>query len=108
MDRMLTGIGDGCDSCLTPRNLWTDLDTIENGFPKNRTFGNLRDTWDSLAKDQTGEVIKRTGDYETRQGMCHEPATLRETFSFTETHKVSFYVQVSNKYGWGGWERLAV
>ena len=89
MDRHLTGIGDGCDSCLTPRKLWTDLDTIETGFAKNRTLEDSKNTWLSLDKDKTGCVIKRRDDYETRQGLCHEPVTLRETFSFTLTHKVS-------------------
>ena len=98
MDRLLTGVGDGCDSCLTPRYLWTDLDTIETGFPKNRTFENLRETWDGLAKDKTGAVIKKTGDYENRQGLCHPPATLRETFSFTETHKVENSTKFINNF----------
>ena len=92
MDRLLSGIGDGCDSCLTPRRLWTDIETIEEGFPKNRTFENIRETWDSLAKDKDGEVVKRTGDYETRKGQCHEPLTLRETLSFSMTHKVSLNI----------------
>ena len=92
MDRLLSGVGDGCDSCLTPRGLWTDLETIEEGFPKNRTFENIRETWDSLAKDKDGEVIKRKADYETRKGQCHEPLTLRETLSFSMTHKVSLNI----------------
>ena len=89
MDRILTGISDGCDNCITPRDLWTDIDTIDEGFEKNRTFENIKETWQSLAKNAHGEVIKRTGDYETRRGQCHEPISLRETFSFTITHKGS-------------------
>ena len=92
MDRLLTGISDGCDNCLTPRKFWTDIDSIEEGFPKNRTFENVHETWKSLAKDKNGQVIKRTGDYEVRQGLCHEPVTLRETWSFTMTHKVSILI----------------
>ena len=99
MDRLLTGVGDGCDSCLTPRHLWTDEDTIEKGFPRNRTFENIKETWASLTKRKDGEVFKSTGDYETRQGLCREPVTLRETFSFTITHKVSFlcFVQAAEE-----------
>ena len=96
MDRLLTGVGDGCDSCLTPRHLWTDEDTIEKGFPRNRTFENIKETWASLTKRKDGEVFKSTGDYETRQGLCREPVTLRETFSFTITHKVSFLCSISS------------
>ena len=88
MDRLLTGVGDGCDHCLTPRHLWTDEETIEEGFPKNRTLENIRETWESLAKDRSGEIVKTTGDYQARQGVCRKPVTLRETLSFTLTHKV--------------------
>ena len=88
MDRLLTGVGDGCDSCLIPRKLWTDMDTIEDGFPMSRTIENIRETWAVLEKDKDGEVIKRRDDYLTRQGLCHPPVTLRETWSFTLTHKV--------------------
>ena len=68
MDRLLTGISDGCDNCLMPRYLWTDIDTINEGFPKDRTYENIRETWDALPKNKDGEVIKRPGDYETRRG----------------------------------------
>ena len=88
MDRLMTGVGDGCDSCLIPRNMWTDEDQIDEGFPKNRTLENIRETWASLRKKEGGEVFKATGDYETRQGLCREPVTLRDTLSFTITHKV--------------------
>ena len=88
MDRLMSGVGDGCDSCLTPRHLWTDEEMIEEGFPKNRTLENLRETWASLRKRKDGEVFKSTGDYGTRQGLCREPVTLRDTLSFTVTHKV--------------------
>ena len=88
MDRLMSGVGDGCDSCLTPRHLWTDEEMIEEGFPKNRTLENIRETWASLRKRKDGEVFKTTGDYGTRQGLCREPVTLRDTLSFTVTHKV--------------------
>ena len=89
MDRLMSGVGDGCDSCLIPRSLWTDQDTIEEGFPRDRTLESNRATWSSLRKRRDGEVFKVTGDYETRQGLCHEPKALRDQTSFTVTHKVS-------------------
>ena len=89
MDRLMSGVGDGCDSCLIPRALWTDDDTIDEGFPKNRTMENMRETWKSLQKREDGTVVKATGDYETRLGLCREPVSLRDTLSFTITHKVS-------------------
>ena len=89
MDRLLSGVGDGCDSCLAPRSMWTDEETIDQGFPKNRTIENIRETWENLVRDKSGDIVKRTGDYQDRQGVCREPVTLRETLSFTLTHKVN-------------------
>ena len=51
---------------------------------KLRKFMELRE----LRKYKKGEILKTTGDYDTRQGICAEPVSLRETFSFTVTHKV--------------------
>ena len=87
MDRLLTGVGDGCDSCLVPRAMWTDEMTIAEGFPKNRTLENMRETWEALRKNKDGTVFKQTGDYATRLGLCREPVTLRDTLTFTITHK---------------------
>ena len=90
MDRLLTGVGDGCDSCLTPRSMWTDAEAISEGFVMNRTIDITRNTWANLPRTQDGEIKKTRGDYEIRQGLCSEPKTLRQTFSFTITHKVIF------------------
>ena len=88
MDRILTGVGDGCDNCLVKKELWTDIPTIESGFSCDRTLESLKETYQELRKNKKGEIMKSTGDYETRQGICAEPVSLRETFSFTVTHKV--------------------
>ena len=87
MDRLLSGVGDGCDSCLAHRSLWTDLDSIEQGFECDRTLAGSKETWASLRKKPDGEVMKVTGDFETRQGLCHQPKALRDSLSFTVTHK---------------------
>ena len=39
MARILSGVGDGCDSCLAPRSMWTDEEAIQDGFSMNRTYG---------------------------------------------------------------------
>ena len=83
-----SGIGDGCDSCLAAPKLWCDLTAIEDGFPLDRTLETVRETFEKLEKNGRGEIVKVTGDYEVRQGICGEPISLRETFSFTLTHKV--------------------
>ena len=87
MDRLLSGVGDGCDSCLAHRSLWTNLDSIEEGFACDRTLEGSKETWASLRKRPDGEVFKVTGDFETRKGLCHQPRALRDSLSFTVTHK---------------------
>ena len=94
MDRILSGIGHGCDNCLAAPNLWADLSAIDDGFPKNRTLESLRETFEDLRKNGRGEIITQTGDFDVRQGICGEPVTLRETFSFTLTHKVRSSVEL--------------
>ena len=88
MDRLLTGIGDGCDNCLSAPSTWSDIAAIDAGFAKDRSLESLRQVYDDLEKNARGEIKKVTGDYESRQGICSKPITLRETFSFTITHKV--------------------
>ena len=87
MDRLLTGVGNECDSCTAPRSLWSNPAAIDAGFSMDRSFVNVQETWDSLEKNKEGEVIKRKADYEKRQGMCHRPQNVRPTLSFTITHK---------------------
>ena len=93
MDRLLTQIVDGCDNCDAVPDSWNKVEVIEAGFPNNRTLESIRKTYAELRKNAKGEVMKVTGDYETRQGIGGEPLTLRETFSFTVTHKV---VKINN------------
>ena len=88
MARILTGIGYGCDSCLAPKSSWTDVDSIEDGFEMNRNYEETKETWRNLPRNSKGELVKSTGDYETRQGLCHPPVSLREPTSFSVTHKV--------------------
>jgi hypothetical protein len=35
------GVGDGCDSCLVPRDQWTNPEKIEEGFVMDRTLVNF-------------------------------------------------------------------
>ena len=92
MDRILTGLGDGCDNCLVQKELWTDLEKIDSGFPNDRTLESLKETYEGLRKNKRGEIVKETADYEVRQGICGEVLTLRPTTSFTVTHKVKWTI----------------
>ena len=88
MDRILSGVGDGCDSCLASRLDWHNLESIEAGFPMDRSFQSVQAIWDHSDKNKHGELMKRRGDYEQRQGVCREPLSVRDTLSFSITHKV--------------------
>lgn len=99
MARILTGLGDGCDSCLAPRSTWSDVEAIEDGFVMDRSYQQIQETWKNLPRDSNGDLIKATGDYATRQGLCHPPVSLREPTSYSITHKV---IQVP-EMGWEGW-----
>ena len=57
MDRILTGIGDGCDNCLVKRALWTDIPTIEAGFDCDRTLESIKETYEELKKDKEGRIL---------------------------------------------------
>ena len=70
------------------KELWTDIPTIESGFSCDRTLESVKQTYEELRKDARGEIVKSVGDYDVRQGICGKPISLRETFSFTITHKV--------------------
>ena len=87
MDRLLTGIGDGCDNSVAAPCTWSDVNAIEAGFPKDRNLELIKSTYEGLEKNEKGEIKRSTGDFDTRQGICGEPLTLRETLSFTVTHK---------------------
>ena len=102
MARILTGLGDGCDSCLAPRSAWNDVEAIEGGFAIDRNYNQIRETWASLPRDSMGELVKKKGDYATRQGLCHPPISLREPTSFSITHKVYRQVAQSTKLSSGG------
>ena len=68
---------DGCAYCEEPKDTWSVIDTISNGFKRTRTLAGLEDLWESLDKNKDGELIRRTGDYEVRKGLCHKPVTIR-------------------------------
>ena len=58
---------------------WNDPQMITEGqgFPITRSLARLQELWENLEKDRKGEVIRRLGDFSTRQKgivpqACHE------------------------------------
>ena len=88
LDMCLTGVMDGCAWCTEHRDTWNDPDMIAEGFPITRDLEGLQKLWDSLEKVSQGKIIRKPGDYSTRQGLCHKPVSKRDLWHFTVCHKV--------------------
>ena len=54
----------------------------------------VRETWESLPRNANGDILKDTGDYQEHQGICRKPITIRDTLSFSITHKVYYHVLI--------------
>ena len=61
--------------CIKSREECHEPETIQLGFVMDRDLVSIRDLALSLTDPDTGEVVKRRGDYSTRQGVCGEPRT---------------------------------
>ena len=90
----LTGVMDGCAWCEAPKDKWSDIESIKAGFELTRTLPGLQDLWEDLNKNRQGELIRRTGDYRVRKGLCHKPVTTRPLWHFTVCHKVDNFMFV--------------
>ena len=68
--------GSYCTMCIKSREECHDEKTIQAGFVIDRDLESICDLALSLTDPDTGEVVKRKGDYSTRQGVCGEPLCL--------------------------------
>ena len=84
----LTGVMDGCAWCEVHKDRWADPAAIREGFMLTRTMEGMQELWKCLPRDKKGEVVRETGDWDTRRGLCHAPVTLRPLYHFTVCHKV--------------------
>ena len=64
-----------CTMCIKSREECHEPETIQLGFLMDRDLVSIRDLALSLTDPDTGEVVRRRGDYSTRQGVCGEPRT---------------------------------
>ena len=78
--KMVTNIlncgGSYCTMCIKSREECHDEETLKAGFVIDRDLESICDLALSLTDPDTGEVVKRKGDYSTRQGVCGEPLCL--------------------------------
>ena len=61
--------------CAKSQTECQDPETIKAGFVIERDIQGIKDLALSLMDPETGEVVRRKGDYSTRQGVCAEPLT---------------------------------
>ena len=93
MDRTLSGLSmsSACSHCLVNPRLWSDVATIEAGFPKERSLQLMLQIYNDL-KDEDGNVKSRRKDWDKRFGLTRKPIAKMQSLGFTVTHKVRFLV----------------
>ena len=64
-----------CTMCTKSLGQCHDKRTIGDGFIIDRSIENLRELALSLTDPDSGDIQKKKGDYETRQGVCDMPIT---------------------------------
>ena len=64
-----------CTMCVKSQPECQDPETIRAGFVIERDVQGIKDLALSLTNPETGEVVRRKGDYSTRQGVCGQPLT---------------------------------
>ena len=76
-----------CTMCSKSQKDCHNPDVIEAGFVIERDVQGIRDLALSLTDEDTGEIKKKKGDYQTRQGVCGVPITESDlTKSFPVCH----------------------
>ena len=64
-----------CTMCTLTQAESQQIETIEAGFIINRSVTQLADLAMSLMDPDSGDIIKKKGDYQSRQGVCGLPIT---------------------------------
>ena len=64
-----------CTMCVCTQAESQQIETIEAGFTINRSVTQITDLAMSLMDPDSGDIIKKKGDYQSRQGVCGLPIT---------------------------------
>ena len=67
--------GSYCTMCNKSQEDCQKIETIRAGFLIERDVETIRDLLLSLMDTESGEVVKKKGDYNTRHGVCGQPLT---------------------------------
>ena len=75
INNLLNCQGAFCTMCTKSQPECQDPVTIQAGFLIDRDIASIRDLAIALQDPETGEVVRKTGDYAKRQGVCGVPVT---------------------------------
>ena len=75
VSKLLNADGCYCTMCLASQTDAQKSEVVEAGFLITRSVESMTELAHSLTDPATGEIIKKKGDYKTRQGLCGVPIT---------------------------------
>ena len=64
-----------CTMCVKRQEDCQKTTVIEAGFLIDRSIESISDLAESLSDPFTGDITKKKGDYQVRQGICGQPIT---------------------------------
>ena len=93
LKKHISGLGGAdCILCKTKQSDWSSIDRVKEGFPINRSAEDTLELYNSLVSED-GEILTKTGDFATRQGLTQQPLTTSNQSSITITHS---YINVTS------------
>ena len=85
--KSISGLGGAdCILCYTKRGDWTNRDKILQGFPIQRNSTDTFDLYQELTEEESHELERKSGDFDTRKGLTKKPLTTSSQMSITITH----------------------
>ena len=84
--KKISGLGGAdCILCKTKQVDWTSTSKVKEGFPINRSALETLTLYNQLISE-TGAIVTRSGDFQTRLGVTQQPITSSDQTSITVTH----------------------
>ena len=76
-----------CDLCTQTKEECEDVENIRNGVEITKTVQDLWQVYETVKDpNDENEIIKRKGDYDELQSLCHKPTVQHETHSYQIFH----------------------
>ena len=83
-------MGYGCDLCRSNPKEWNQKETLKRKWPftMDRDMGSFSEVEKRMKLNAKGDYMKKTGDWDQREGCASPMIGLRDHFPFMLTHKV--------------------